>query len=290
MFRTRRIDTERPIRYATAANFFEIYNGEMHSLFLLSILLTADIEKAEQCFFNALEECLNGIDVFMEWARLWARRAIIKHAIKLITPVPEKPVHTSLTSIQSNLKLTNGNFIGAIFSLGTFERFVFVMSLLERHSDEDCSALLNCRRRDIESARGEAMKSLSDTSPWPGNIRELQNVIERSVIVCDTANFSVDESWLSRQPLAGEPKSQPELSRRLAIREKEMIEAALRESGGRVSGPSGAAAKLGIPGSALYWKIGSLGIDKNRFKTKGHPTDGTLDLRHEPRKHDCEIL
>jgi transcriptional regulator with PAS, ATPase and Fis domain len=104
--------------------------------------------------------------------------------------------------------------------------------------------------------------------PWAGNIRELQNVIERSVIVCDTENFSVDESWLSRPPLgSGETKSQLDLSRKLATQEKEIIEAALRESGGRVSGRSGAAAKLGIPGPTLESKIRSLKIDKYRFKT-----------------------
>jgi PAS domain S-box-containing protein len=102
---------------------------------------------------------------------------------------------------------------------------------------------------------------------WPGNIRELQNVIERSVIVCESETFSVDESWLSRQPLAPEPKSSLDLSQKLAAQEKEMIEAALRESGGRVFGPSGAAAKLGMPRSTLESKIRSLKIQKNRFKT-----------------------
>jgi PAS domain S-box-containing protein len=101
---------------------------------------------------------------------------------------------------------------------------------------------------------------------WAGNIRELQNVVERSVIVCDTEEFSVDESWLSRSPLGTETKSQMDLSRRLATQEKELIEAALRESGGRVSGQSGAAAKLGIPGPTLESKIRSLKIDKYRFK------------------------
>jgi PAS domain S-box-containing protein len=126
-----------------------------------------------------------------------------------------------------------------------------------------------------KSIRGVNKKSLEllQSYPWPGNIRELQNVIERSVIVCDTENFSVDESWLSRQPRASEPKSPVELSRKLAAQEKEMIETALRESGGRVSGQSGAAAKLGIPGSTLDSKNRSLKIDKNRFKTTGPSTD-----------------
>ena len=121
---------------------------------------------------------------------------------------------------------------------------------------------------------GKSIRSVNKTTmellqsyPWPGNIRELQNVIERSVIVCDTESFSVDESWLSLRPLASKPKSQPELSRTLADEEKEMIEAALLESGGRVSGPSGAAVRLGIPGSTLESKIRSLKIDKYRFKS-----------------------
>jgi formate hydrogenlyase transcriptional activator len=110
---------------------------------------------------------------------------------------------------------------------------------------------------------------LLQSYPWPGNIRELQNVIERSVIVCETQAFSVDESWLSQKPLATAPKAKAELSEMLATQEKEMIEAALRESGGRVSGPSGAAAKLGIHRSTLDSKIVSLHINKHCFNTLG---------------------
>jgi len=101
--------------------------------------------------------------------------------------------------------------------------------------------------------------------PWPGNIRELQNVVERSVVVCETETFSVDESWLSRQPHSPEPKAHLALGK-LAVQEREIIEGALRESRGRVSGPSGAATKLGIPGSTLESKIKSLRINKNRFR------------------------
>jgi transcriptional regulator with PAS, ATPase and Fis domain len=102
---------------------------------------------------------------------------------------------------------------------------------------------------------------------WPGNIRELQNVIERSVIVCDSESFSVDESWLSRQSNPADSAATQPLSEKLAAQEKEMIEAALAESKGRVSGPSGAAAKLGIPQSTLDSKIKSLKINKHLFKT-----------------------
>jgi PAS domain S-box-containing protein len=107
---------------------------------------------------------------------------------------------------------------------------------------------------------------LLESYPWPGNIRELQNVIERSVIVCETENFSVDESWLSQQPSKGKMESQPYLSEKVSAQEREIIETALRECQGRVFGPSGAAAKLGIARSTLESKIRSLKINKNRFK------------------------
>jgi DNA-binding NtrC family response regulator len=90
-------------------------------------------------------------------------------------------------------------------------------------------------------------------------------VIERSVILCETENFSIDESWLSRETPPTGPTSQP-LSEQLVTHEKDMIEAALAEASGRVSGPSGAAAKLGVPPSTLESKIRSLKISKHRFK------------------------
>ena len=100
--------------------------------------------------------------------------------------------------------------------------------------------------------------------PWPGNVRELQNVIERSVIVCDTDEFTVDESWLSTAPA----RDSRVLSSTLAGHERTIIEDALRASGGRVFGPSGAAARLGIARSTLESKIRGLGIDKNRFRSR----------------------
>jgi len=172
---------------------------------------------------------------------------------------------------------------------GTFRRDLYyrlnvfpieVPSLRERR--EDIPVLVGYfidryARKAGKSIRRMNAKSLEllQSYAWPGNIRELQNVIERSVIVCDTETFSIDDSWLLRQPLSSKTKSGTELTRKLASQEKEMIEAALRESGGRVSGPSGAAANLGIPGSTLDSKIRSLKIDKNRFKATDPSTDRT---------------
>jgi len=102
---------------------------------------------------------------------------------------------------------------------------------------------------------------------WPGNVRELQNVIERAVTLSDSDTFAVDETWLKREPSEG-PHESVALNGLLLAHEKEVIEAALAQTHGRISGPAGAATKLGIPDSTLETKIQRLGIDKYRFKSK----------------------
>ena len=121
------------------------------------------------------------------------------------------------------------------------------------------------RIRNVQKSTMELLLAYS----WPGNIRELQNVIERSVILCDGDTISVDPNWLSLESTAAQPKSQP-FGKKSAAQEKETIETALAKTGGRVSGPAGAAAALSIPASTLESKIRSLGIDKFRFKQASH--------------------
>jgi transcriptional regulator with GAF, ATPase, and Fis domain len=173
---------------------------------------------------------------------------------------------------------TNRDLEGAI-AAGTFRSDLFyrlnvfpieVPPLRERK--EDIPLLVEYFIARFARKAGKRIRGISKQTlelllsyPWPGNIRELQNVVERSVVVCETENFSVDESWLSRRPRAAQPTARLDLSQ-LAVQEKELIEGALRESGGRVSGPAGAATRLGIPGSTLESKIKSLNINKNRFK------------------------
>ena len=134
--------------------------------------------------------------------------------------------------------------------------------LLVRHFTQQFARRMNKVIDTISSATMDALRQYH----WPGNIRELQNVIERSVILCETEILSIDESWLPQQPFLTEPTNQIEFSRRLQAEEMDIIEAALKESGGRVFGPSGAAVKLGIARSTLESKIRSLKIDKNHFK------------------------
>jgi hypothetical protein len=149
------------VRYATAADFMEIFTSEMHSLFILSLLLTGDMKKAEQCFVSALEECMDGMDSFLEWARLWARRSIIKHAIALIMPTRNFVDRLPSSCLKWPVAREPRNTLQALLELSALDRFAFVMSLIERQSDQDCALLLGCRRRDFEEARARAISTLS---------------------------------------------------------------------------------------------------------------------------------
>jgi transcriptional regulator with GAF, ATPase, and Fis domain len=186
------------------------------------------------------------------------------------------PIRTNVRVIAATNRDLEAAIAAGTFSSDLFYRLnvfpIEMPSLRERR--EDIPLLVEYFIDRFARQAGKSFQAVNKKSldllqsyPWPGNIRELQNVIERSVIVCETENFSVDESWLSRQPLATEPNRGPALFKRLPSQEKATIEAALSESGGRVYGPSGAAAKLGIPRSTLEHKIRSLKINKNRFKT-----------------------
>lgn len=133
---------------------------------------------------------------------------------------------------------------------------LLVEYLIERYASKAGKKITNIEKATLELLQGYH---------WPGNVRELQNVVERAVILCDGETFSVDESWLQRELPRRSEHAVPLAS--LVDREKEMIENALTRSSGRVSGPSGAAARLGIPRSTLESRIRSLNIDKHRFKS-----------------------
>jgi hypothetical protein len=150
--------------YASSTDFRQIFDQDMKGLYLLSFLLTADHEKAEMCFVSGLEDAVNGDPVFKEWARSWARRVIIQNALRVINPRPvDESGRLGSASVRSNEKtLPAGQQaeIAAVLELEPFERFVYVMTVLERYSDQDCSLLLGCARRDVIAARIRALQQI----------------------------------------------------------------------------------------------------------------------------------
>jgi hypothetical protein len=154
----------RPTLYASSADFCRIFDQDMNDLYLLSFLLTADREKAEQCFVSGLEDAVEGNPVFKEWARSWARRAIIQNAVRAINPRPvERAGSLRSTSVDNHGKALPPQpqvEIAGVLELEPFDRFVYVMTVLERYSDHECSLLLSCARREVLAARTRALQQL----------------------------------------------------------------------------------------------------------------------------------
>lgn len=152
--------------YTSTEDFCRVFQEDMNGLYLLSLLLTADREKAEQCFVSGLEDSVEGSPVFKEWARSWARRAIIQNAVRAINPQPKAtnaPKSALVNRSDKNLPATQHAGMAAILALEPFERFVYVMTVLERYSDHECSILLGCPRREVPGARIRAVLQLGGT-------------------------------------------------------------------------------------------------------------------------------
>jgi hypothetical protein len=149
--------------YATGTDCWNILADEMHGLFLLSFLLTADLDKAGQCFVSGMGECEEEIGVFMAWAQARARRTILNHAIWMIMPAPECADNFSSALLKGSATSGRIKLFDAILGLNAFERFVYVMSVLEKQSDDDCSTLLRCSPRDVIIARALACERLANT-------------------------------------------------------------------------------------------------------------------------------
>jgi DNA-directed RNA polymerase specialized sigma24 family protein len=166
MFKTSQIANVKDMQYATEADFCKIFDEDMNSLYLLSLLLTGDQEKAEQCFVEGLENAVSRNRVFKEWANSWARRAIIQNALRITNPRPNGGTESwdSSSINRSQEASSECAEIAAVIGLEPFERFIFVMSVLEGYSDHDCSILLGCARRDVLAARNRALQRIGDAA------------------------------------------------------------------------------------------------------------------------------
>jgi hypothetical protein len=176
MQRATQMEQQTPTPYATNADFCRIFSNEMNSLYLLSFLLTADDAVSEQCFVRGLEDSISGNPVFKEWAHSWARRAIIQTAIRRIGPRPQSVHRSSGFALDvGNSQVIEKAAVAAVVELPAFERFVFVLSVLERYSDQECSLLLNCTRREVVVARIQSRSNPENPWSWPARNRRSLN-------------------------------------------------------------------------------------------------------------------
>ena len=190
MFRRRNKQktTERATEYASCKDFQQIFTEDIVGLHRLAFLLTADHGKAEQCFVAGLEDSIHGNPVFRQWARSWSKRAIIQSAIKAIGPVPSR--HGVLPET-ADAQWQNGDDVESIAAIVTawepFERFVFVMAVLEGYGLRECAALLACPVPDVIVAKSWTMQRLAGqsapeiVSPKTGYVRRSQGFARAQV-------------------------------------------------------------------------------------------------------------
>lgn len=132
-----------------------LFKGDMKSLFLLSLMLTADVDSAESCFDSSLDDCMSMKPTVGEWTNGWTRHVLVHNAIAMLRPTPDddkQPVTCDM-----GLKPA----LHAVMRLKNFERFVFVLSILEGYSDRECSLLLGPSSRDIRAAKVRALEDLA---------------------------------------------------------------------------------------------------------------------------------
>jgi len=167
MFRSRNKQKtiERATEYATCKDFKQIFTEDMVGLHRLAFLLTADHAQAEQCFVAGLEDSIHGNPVFRQWARAWSKRTIIQSAIKAIGPTPGRHGAIPETAEAHWQSGDDVETIAAVVaSWEPFERFVFVMAVLEGYGLRECAALLACPVQDVIAAKTLALQRLAAQS------------------------------------------------------------------------------------------------------------------------------
>ncbi|HZS29228.1 MAG TPA: hypothetical protein VFB76_18525 [Candidatus Angelobacter sp.] len=155
---------ERTTEYATCNDFRQIFTEDMAGLHLLAYLLTADMAKAEQCFVSGLDDSIHGNPVFKQWARAWSKRAIIQNAVKMMAPVHgQSAAEEEISKRTPHIADAQENpLVALVMQWSPFERFVFVMSVLEGYSLRECSALLACRDQEVIAAKSLVLQRLAN--------------------------------------------------------------------------------------------------------------------------------
>ena len=195
MTRTQHISNERTTTYASVADFCRIFKEDMAGLYTLALMLAADPENAEQLFVSGLEDSAASSPVFREWARSWARRTIVKNAVRQIAPgVGEANGISRAARRDAAIPALPGLAaeMYAVLGLSAFERFAFILSVLEGYSDQDSALLLGCTRRVLIAARVRAEQQIaravamrddrpSDINPKNINRNDQESALELAV-------------------------------------------------------------------------------------------------------------
>lgn len=152
--------------YATHEDFCRIFTENLSSLYQFSFLLTGNHELAEDCFVAGLGDSVKANKVFREWAYSWAKRSIVRNAIRALKPQPrpaDSSAPSSAASEKSKLRvIRDGHLeIDSVLGLEDFERFVYVMTVLERYSEPDCALLIGCSIEKVHAARLRAVEEIA---------------------------------------------------------------------------------------------------------------------------------
>jgi DNA-directed RNA polymerase specialized sigma24 family protein len=155
-------------RYATRGEFLQIFDQHMNALYQLSFLLTGDHQKAERCFVTGIEDCAKENRVFREWARAWAKRVIVENAIRELHPRRSYSNSSALLpAVFSHNQQSRGPIgpfdLDAVLGLADFERFVFVLCVLEHYREHECALLLGCSASEVRDARTRAIEELASS-------------------------------------------------------------------------------------------------------------------------------
>jgi DNA-directed RNA polymerase specialized sigma24 family protein len=150
-------------QYATREDFRKILDEDLNRLYQLSFLLTADHQKAERCFVASIEDCADENRVFREWARAWTIRIVVENAIRDLSPRPTRSNSSSLPSLRTQESTGPTGYFDAhsLMGLPDFDRFVFVLRVLERYPENECALLLGSLRSQVREACTCALKKLA---------------------------------------------------------------------------------------------------------------------------------
>jgi len=159
-------------RYATCQHFLKIFDEDIQGLYQLSFLLTGDHQKGEKCVVAGMGACAKENRVFRDWARTWAKRVIVQNAIRELQP---RPSHSESfaqfpTAFSHKKGPVEGFDVDAVLGLADFERFVFVLCVLERYRDHECALLLGCSASEVREVRTRAIQELAKFRPNAFNV------------------------------------------------------------------------------------------------------------------------